>query len=87
MQPSLGQGQKIIAEVWDVGPWNGGGEKGQPKKYDDNYWKKHRKQPQSESGTDKRGRKTNKAGIDLSNKVFDDLGLKDNDIVKWRFVK
>jgi len=39
--------------------------------------------PKAESGTDSRGRTTNKAGIDLGERVWHDLGLVDNAEVDW----
>lgn len=42
--------------------------------------------PQAESGKDKFGRKTNGAGIDLSERVWSELGMVDNDQVLWEFV-
>lgn len=42
--------------VADVGPWN----------TSDSYWETKGARPQAESGVDTRGRKTNKAGIDLT---------------------
>jgi RHS repeat-associated protein len=71
----LRYGNTILeAPVWDVGPWN----------TKDPYWLSGAR-PQSETGQDLFGRKTNKAGIDLSNAAFKDLGLKTNDWIEWRF--
>jgi len=61
--------------VNNVGPWN----------INDTYWKKGNR-PQAETGVAKFNRKTNRAGIDLSNELFRQLGLKDNDYVEWRFI-
>jgi RHS repeat-associated protein len=69
------RGNWRVAPVWDVGPWN----------TKDPYWLTSCGRPQAESGTDLFGRKTNKAGIDLSNALFRELGLTDNDWVYWRF--
>jgi hypothetical protein len=66
----------LIAPVKDVGPWN----------TKDPYWQTNSR-PQAESGTDLYGRKTNGAGIDLSNEAFRQLGLKNNDTIKWRFTQ
>ncbi len=68
--------KSIIAIVLDVGPWN---------EHDDSYvFAKNR--PQAERGIDKTGRKTNLAGIDLSEKVWNALDMKDNTEVEWEFV-
>lgn len=66
----------VIAEVLDVGPWN----------VDDAYWEKGRR-PASETGRGAYRTPSNTAGIDLSDPVFAELGLHDNDYVEWRFVK
>lgn len=42
--------------------------------------------PKAESGTDSRGRTTNGAGIDLSEAVWNALGMLDNTNVYWEFV-
>lgn len=73
-------GVRAIIPVGDIGPWNGGGV------YNDKYWETADR-PQSESGIDKRGRKTNSAGIDLSQRLWELLGIKGGStVVKWRFV-
>ena len=69
------KGKTATAPVWDVGPWN----------TKDAYWLDGSR-PQAESGKDLFDRKTNKAGIDLSDALFEKLGLKGNDWVYWRFV-
>ncbi|MFT3697837.1 MAG: hypothetical protein QM831_32150 [Kofleriaceae bacterium] len=66
----------VIAEVLDVGPWN----------IDDAYWEKDRR-PASETGHGAYRTPSNTAGIDLSDPVFAELGLHDNDYVEWRFVR
>ena len=68
------KGKTIEASVLDVGPWN----------IDDPYWSM-RTRPQSELGVSISGRGTNKSGIDLSDKAFEQLGLKNNDKIYWRF--
>jgi hypothetical protein len=68
------KGNTLIVPVKDVGPWN----------TKDPYWLTNSR-PQAESGTDLYGRKTNGAGIDLSNETFRQLGLKNNDNINWRF--
>ena len=42
--------------------------------------------PASERGHGAYRRPVNTAGIDLSDPVFAELGMKDNDVVEWRFV-
>jgi hypothetical protein len=69
-------GKTCAAIVLDVGPWN---------EHDDNYVF-HGCRPQAESGTDSFGRATNHAGIDLSEKVWKELGLTDNVEVDWEFL-
>lgn len=54
----------VATIVNDVGPWN-----------IDDPWLHTGKRPQSESGKDNRGRKTNRAGIDLSYPVWVELGI------------
>ncbi len=70
-------GKSTLAVVLDIGPWN---------IQDDEYvFGNHR--PQSESGVDKMGRKTNGAGIDLGEAVWHKLGMTDNTNVEWAFVE
>lgn len=68
-------GAHTLAVVLDVGPWN---------EHDDEYVFGE-KRPAAESGVDSRGRKTNKAGIDLGEKVWKTLGMVNNDDVWWEF--
>lgn len=65
----------VVAEVRDVGPWN----------IDDPYWERDAR-PASERGRGAYRKPVNTAGIDLSDPVFAELGMRDNDIVEWRFV-
>ncbi len=65
----------IVVPVLDVGPWN----------IDDAYWE-HDARPATERGRGVYRTPTNTAGIDLSDPVFAELGLRDNDMVEWRFV-
>jgi hypothetical protein len=65
----------IVVPVLDVGPWN----------VDDDYWSDSRR-PASERNRGYYRSPTNRAGIDLSDAVFHQLGLRDNDWVEWRFV-
>lgn len=68
-------GRVVRVPVWDVGPWN---------EHDDAYVFGG-KRPQAESGKDRWGRKTNGAGIDLSDAVAAALGFGDIGIVEWQF--
>jgi hypothetical protein len=68
--------QSALAIVLDVGPWDTG---------DDAYVFEGAR-PQAETGTDTRGRKTNGAGIDLSEHVWHALGMTDNSDVEWEFI-
>ena len=65
----------VVVPVLDVGPWN----------VDDPYWD-HGARPASERGRGAYRTPVNRAGIDLSDAVFAELGLADNDYVDWRFV-
>lgn len=69
-------GESIKALVLDVGPWN----------VEDDEYVFQGSRPQSESGVDKFGRVTNKAGIDLGEYVWKKLGMKDNTDVDWEFI-
>lgn len=66
-----------LAIVMDVGPWN----------VNDFLYVFSGHRPQAETGTDLFGRKTNKAGIDLGERVWKKLGMKDNTEVSWEFVR
>lgn len=73
-------GKRIIALVWDVGPWS----------TDDPYWEgngvpKAIFGQRTKNLQDRYGPPRNPAGIDLSNQAFRDLGMKDNDFIFWRF--
>jgi hypothetical protein len=65
----------VVTTVLDVGPWN----------VDDPYWR-HDARPAAERGKGAFRAPVNTAGIDLSDPIFADLGLEDNDVVEWRFV-
>src|SRR6266568_5059126 len=69
-------GKSCYAIVLDVGPWN---------EEDDSYVFAGNR-PTAESGLDTRNRVTNKAGIDLSEKVWELLEMKDNTEVSWEFI-
>lgn len=65
-----------FAIVLDVGPWNTA----------DDAYVFGGQRPQAETGTDTRGRPTNGAGIDLGERVWAELGMKDNGEVEWEFL-
>jgi N-acetylmuramoyl-L-alanine amidase len=65
-----------ICEIRDIGPWN----------IDDPYWQTGAR-PQAETGTDKKGRKTNGAGIDLTPGAAKAIGLSGKGTVDWRFIE
>lgn len=69
-------GKRVICQVVDVGPWN----------TDDPYWEKNAR-PQAESGVDRRGRRTNSAGIDLTPGAARAIGLKGKGKVSWAFAE
>jgi len=69
-------GKSALAVVLDVGPWN---------EHDDEYVLGGQR-PLAESGFDTRGRKTNGAGIDLSEAIWKRLGMVDNAEVDWEFL-
>lgn len=73
---SMATGESITAPVLDVGPWN---------EHDCEYVHGPRR-PAAEHGIDTRGRKTNGAGIDLSDGVWKALRMPDNGLVEWEFV-
>ena len=68
-------GKSMRAIVLDVGPWN----------ENDNAYVFGGERPAAESGPDTRGRHTNGAGIDLSERVWQQLGMVDNGQVTWQF--
>lgn len=69
-------GKSIKALVLDVGPWN----------TEDDEYVFNGARPQAETGIDKSSRKTNKAGIDLGEAVWNHLDMKSNTKVNWEFV-
>lgn len=73
---NVSNGKQCRALVLDVGPWN----------EHDNAYVFGGKRPLAESGKDTRGRKTNGAGIDLSEKVWKLLDMHDNTDVGWEFI-
>lgn len=68
--------KSIKALVMDVGPWN----------ENDDAYVFGGSRPSAESGIDTRGRKTNSAGIDLGEKVWNYLEMTDNSVVEWEFI-
>jgi len=68
-------GRDIVCSIVDVGPWN----------TNDPYWETGTR-PQAESGTDRGGRHTNKAGIDLTPAAASALGIDGKGLVDWEFV-
>ena len=70
-------GPILEVTVEDLGPWYAG---------DDPYWE-DLSRPDSEDGTDGKGRQTNKAGIDLSYKLAMEMGINGIGKVDWRFKK
>lgn len=81
-------GLQTPAIVLDVGPWNTADDSYvfQPATISDVTTPRGGRRPQAESGIDTRGRRTNLAGIDLSEAVWKALGMVDNDTVDWRFL-
>lgn len=69
-------GKSTMAIVLDVGPWN---------EHDDAYVLNGAR-PQAETGTDRWGRPTNGAGIDLGELVWTRLGMTGNTDVEWVFL-
>lgn len=70
------QQKGVVCDIVDVGPWN----------IDDDYWNTSHARPQAETGTDRRGRRTNLAGIDLTPATARKLGLVGKAKVDWEFV-
>jgi len=68
-------GKSVVCKIVDVGPWN----------IDDPYWARGTR-PQAESGTDNRGRPTNRAGIDLTPAAAKEIGIPGKGTVDWEFV-
>lgn len=71
------KGKELVVPVVDKGPWN----------IDDDAYVSGEARPQAESGKDTRGRKTNKAGIDLTPATARALGLPEQWLGKldWEF--
>jgi len=68
--------RSVDCQIVDVGPWN----------IHDPYWVLGER-PQSESGTDQRGRHTNHAGIDLTPAAAAAIGISGLGVVDWEFVQ
>lgn len=66
----------VTCNIVDIGPWN----------IDDNYWAIKDGRPQAETGTDKKGRRTNLAGIDLTPAADKAIELKGFGKVDWEFL-
>ena len=65
----------IDCAIVDVGPWN----------TNDPYWQTGAR-PHAESGTDMTGRKTNRAGIDLTLAAAKALQIDGKGLVDWDFI-
>jgi hypothetical protein len=65
----------VDCDIVDVGPWN----------TNDPYWL-NGSRPQAETGTDMTGRKTNKAGIDLTLAASKAIQLDGKGLVTWSFI-
>jgi hypothetical protein len=71
---NLSNGRSAVCAIVDVGPWN----------TQDPYWLTNAR-PQAETGTDLRGRPTNRAGIDLTPGAAAAIGLPGKGLVNWEF--
>jgi hypothetical protein len=71
---NMDNGRRVTCDIVDVGPWN----------TDDPYWETGSR-PQAETGKDKKGRTTNKAGIDLTPGAARAIGLSGKGTVNWGF--
>lgn len=74
IKPSGKDGPIFEAYVGDVGPWN----------TEDPYWQDGSR-PDAEDGVDTRGRRTNRAGIDLSYALAESLGFTGLMEIDWRW--
>lgn len=70
-------GRSCIAIVLDVGPWF----------TNDDAYVFTKVRPLAENGVDDRGRTTNQAGIDLSERVWVELAMRDNGLIDWEFIE
>jgi hypothetical protein len=69
-------GKSVVCFIRDVGPWN----------TNDPYWQTGAR-PQAESGRDLNGRRTNRAGIDLTPAAAKAIGIDGMGTVDWSFVQ
>jgi len=69
-------GKSIRALVLDVGPWE----------TEDHAYVFDGARPFAECGFDRHGRRTNRAGIDLGERVWRELEMTDNTEVEWEFL-
>ena len=69
-------GKSVDCAIVDVGPWN----------TNDPYWQNGAR-PQAETGVDMDGRKTNRAGIDLTLAAASAIQLDGKGLVDWEFVQ
>jgi uncharacterized protein (TIGR02594 family) len=69
-------GVSIDCDIVDVGPWN----------TNDPYWQTGTR-PEAETGTDKSGRPTNGAGIDLTLAAARAVGIDGKGLVNWSFIE
>ena len=69
-------GASVDCDIVDVGPWN----------TNDPYWQSGSR-PQAETGTDTRGRHTNKAGIDLTVAAANAIQIDGKGLVDWEFIE
>lgn len=74
IRPHGKAGPVIEATVEDIGPWS----------IRDPYWVENER-PDAEDGSTESGRRTNRAGIDLSPALVKALGVKNSSRVDWRF--
>lgn len=70
-------GKTVLCAIRDIGPWE----------IDDYPYVFGEARPQAESGTDKQGRTTNLAGLDLTPAAAAAIGLEGKGVVSWRFVE
>ncbi|HEY6994840.1 MAG TPA: N-acetylmuramoyl-L-alanine amidase [Xanthobacteraceae bacterium] len=68
-------GRSVDCDIVDVGPWN----------IHDPYWQTNAR-PAAERGIDERGRRTNRAGIDLTPAAARAIGLGGMGVVDWEFI-
>lgn len=82
--------RSCISQVLDVGPWNIKDDAYVFQRMTQGHYRTNPDgkeiRPQAETGIDLYGRKTNGAGIDLSESVWKALGMTDNGLVSWEFL-